>query len=63
MSGSGYWGLLSIIESNRIEQATYNSEPPDACPNDGTPLVTGNYGGIRECPMGDYEWRGGPRLT
>ena len=44
--------------------------PPDACPYCGTPLDVGqqtqNGGGkllIRHCPMGDYTYTGGPRLT
>jgi len=60
---SGYWALKSILDANRIEQAAYEAQPPDACPYDGSPLVTGNKGGVRDCPMGDYQWRGGPRLT
>lgn len=57
-----WWGLKAILDENRKEQDTYNALPPDACPVCGTPLVTGK-GGVRDCPMGCYQWTGGQRLT
>lgn len=63
MAGThGWWGLKAILDANRDEIAAYNSQPPSACPNDGTPLVSGKNGVIN-CPMGDYRYTGGTRLT
>lgn len=61
-NGQGWWGLKNVIDANRQEQAAYNAQPPDACPNDGTPLETGRDG-TRNCPMGDYRYTGGTRVT
>jgi hypothetical protein len=59
---SGYWALKSILDAQRRDVEAYNAQPPIACPNDGTPLQQ-NREGLRSCPMGDYTWRGGQRLT
>ncbi len=65
-----WWQLANILQANAQEQAAYNALPPDACPFCGTPLQVGRQtepgGGkltIRHCPLGDYEWTGGTRLT
>jgi hypothetical protein len=46
--------LKAILEVNRQDISREASEPPTACPIDGSPLdVRGN---IRNCPMGNYRW-------
>ena len=68
--GQGYMALKAIWDAQRVDNAEYWATPPDACPYDGTPLVLGwqtRPGGgrelLRDCPCGDYAWRGGRRLT
>ncbi len=71
MAGArGWWGLKNILDNDRMTRQQYEALPPDACPYCGTPLVSGfqtQRGGgklfYRDCPMGDYSWRGGKRLT
>lgn len=36
-----WYQLLSTIRESADYQAYYDSQPPVACPNDGTPLQTG----------------------
>ncbi len=45
-------------EAARTRQQEAN-EPPVACPFHGVPLDI-NARGVRNCPDGDYTWRGGP---
>ena len=65
-----WWQLKATADANRIENAQYEALPPEACPYDGTPLeigwttiAGGGKESARNCPMGDYRWTGGKRLT
>ena len=65
-----WWQLKATADNQRAWARSYYALPPDACPNDGTPLEVGMQtqpgGGqiqIRHCPMGDFTWEGGRRLT
>ena len=65
-----WWSLTAIKQTQRDWERSYYSLPPDACPNDCTPLEYGfntlQGGGkqqVRHCPMGDYIWASGRRLT
>lgn len=58
----GWWGLKSIVDASRQDAEIYNQMPPDACPIDGSVLDIGKNG-VRNCPMGNYTWNGGPRQT
>ena len=63
-----WWTLKSINDEAKTLKASYNSSPPDACPNDGQPLeVTSSAlpanNGIRFCRFCGYRWTGGQRLT
>lgn len=66
---AGYWELKAIRDTHKAWARIYYALPPDACPNDGTPLEVGSTsedGGkrqLRHCPMGDFTWDGGRRLT
>ena len=51
--------LKEVAEYNRDARAQDNAQPPDSCPIDGTPLEE-NSQGVRNCPMGNFTWRGGP---
>ena len=53
--------LKDILDTNAAEAAAAEAQPPSACPFDGTPLEVGK-GGVRNCPMGNYRWDGGPKL-
>ena len=47
--------LIAIKEENREAQIQNASEPPGACPRDGTPLeILAN--GIRHCRFDGYQW-------
>lgn len=65
-----WWQLKSVADDQRAWERSYYALPPDACPNDGSPLDVGystQVGGgkllIRHCPLGDYTYAGGTRLT
>jgi hypothetical protein len=47
--------LRSIVQADKQERAYWDSLPPRACPNDGTPLETGPDGSLF-CRMGDYTY-------
>lgn len=51
--------LKAIIYEDRAERRRARNLPPVACPNDGDVLDV-HPNGTRNCPMGDYTWRGGP---
>jgi hypothetical protein len=51
--------LLSIVRTDRAEQAANRAGPPSACPHDGEPLKTDLEGKLR-CPAGDWVWDNGP---
>lgn len=48
--------LRAIVRADAAERAFWNSQPPRACPNDGTPLLAGPPGQEETlgCPMGDF---------
>ena len=56
--------LKQVRDFNREARRQDASQPPDACPIDGTPLEENSLG-VRNCPMGNYTWGGtiGPRPT
>jgi hypothetical protein len=65
-----WWELKAIADTHKAWKAAYYALPPDACPNDGTPLEMGyqtQTGGgrllLRHCPMGDFVYTGGRRQT
>lgn len=47
--------LRSIAQQNRQDLAFWASQPPRACPNDGTPLEQGPHGELF-CRMGDFTY-------
>lgn len=49
--------LQSIIDDARATTQQEASDPPVACPNDGTPLETGPAGELY-CPFDGWMWRG-----
>lgn len=51
--------LLNILKENREEARRQDAEPPVACPYDGEILDVRD--GVRNCPMGNYRWEGGPK--
>ena len=53
--------LLAIQQESRTNFNTHQRRPPEACPFDGTPLDV-RADGMRNCPMGDYTWRGEPKI-
>ncbi len=50
--------LDSILKEQAAEIEVTRSQPPVACPRDGTPLLEGPPGqpGILYCPMGDFQY-------
>jgi hypothetical protein len=50
--------LLSILKNNADEQQYWASQPPTACPNDGTPLKAGppSQPGILFCPHDGWQY-------
>jgi hypothetical protein len=58
---SDYGGFRAILEeAKQIAQEERNKQP-EACPNDGTPLVFNERLGMLGCPMGDFRTPGRPR--
>jgi hypothetical protein len=52
------WSQLSDIRRQALEDSkVVQSAPPVACPVDGNPLDIGQNG-LRNCPLGNYTWRG-----
>lgn len=49
--------LESIRRSNIARAEWERDQAPVYCPHDGTPLRE-NKDGVRDCPMGNYTWRG-----
>ena len=49
--------LKGIQDQNKQEAERQLREPPVACPIDGS-LLDVNGQGVRNCPMGNYTWRG-----
>jgi len=47
--------LRSIAQADAAERAYWDSQPPRACPNDGTPLVPGADGTLR-CTFDGWEY-------
>ena len=54
----GWSKLTEIQRLNRQERADQRQQPPLACPIDGVLLEI--KGGIRNCPMGNFTYTGGP---
>ena len=52
--------LQDIMAQNRQLQQTDQQQPPVACPIDGAILEVGRDGQVRNCPLGNYRWSGGP---
>lgn len=53
------WEQLGETQKiNRQERQRDRQEPPLACPIDGELLDVRD--GIRNCPMGNFRWTGGP---
>lgn len=51
---SDWGGLRAILgEAKQLAEEERNKQP-EACPNDGTPLVFNERLSILACPMGDY---------
>lgn len=55
--GGGWGGLTSILVENRERRHDEATAPPEACPNDGTPLEAGPRGELH-CPWDGYVWTG-----
>lgn len=51
--------LKAILQTNRQETAEERRQPPETCPIDGTVLDV-REDGVRNCPMGNFRWNGGP---
>lgn len=47
--------LLNIYREASNLVRDEQSTPPQACPNDGTPLVSGSAGELH-CPFDGYQW-------
>jgi len=52
------YDLLSTLQQQAADLEYYKSEPPMACPNDGTPLLSGSTRSSGElyCPNGDFHY-------
>jgi hypothetical protein len=51
--------LRSIVQQDRADREFLASQPPQACPNDGTPLVQAppSASGVELfCPHDGYQW-------
>jgi len=53
--------LEGILKENREVARRESIEPPVVCPFDGH-ILDVHPSGVRNCPFGNYTWRGGPRL-
>jgi hypothetical protein len=49
--------LADILAENADRRRAEDEAPPEACPNDGTPLGTGPRGELH-CPHDGYVWNG-----
>lgn len=58
MGGVTGWDLYSTLQQQAMEAEFYKSQPPTACPNDGTPLLDGpsSQPGIRYCPFDFWQY-------
>ena len=52
--------LLSIYKQAAEQRRLELSVPPQACPNDGTPLI--EVGGVWACTFDGYQWPRDGRL-
>lgn len=52
------WDLYSTLQEQAQYVEYYKSQPPVACPNDGTPLLSGppSSPDVLYCPMGDFHY-------
>lgn len=55
--------LADIAREATDERRAAEARPPEACPNDGEPLLANPQGGGLHCPWGDYEYPRDGRLT
>lgn len=56
------WSQLTDIRKEaQAERLREMAEPPVSCPIDGAVLTVHQRTGERDCPMGNYRWRGGPK--
>ena len=53
--------LQDIIQQGRADAQREMAEPPVSCPHDGE-LLDVHPNGTRNCPLGNYIWRGEPKL-
>lgn len=51
-------GLKAILDVTRQEARDTAGQSPVACPIDGD-ILDVRIDGTRNCPMGNYTWRGG----
>ena len=52
------WGeLVSVYREAMEEERAFRSQPPQACPNDGTPLQSGPDG-VLFCSFDGWRWEG-----
>lgn len=49
--------LRDIYEESAERRRDEDSRPPEACPNDGTPLQAGPNGELH-CPFDGWVWEG-----
>lgn len=54
-----WYQLVNVIDLDRDERRAWELAPPQACPHDGEPLVTGSNGELR-CPSDGWVWDGTP---
>lgn len=52
------WDLLAILREQSQLAEYYKSQPPVACPHDGTPLLAGPPSSANTlfCPQGDFQY-------
>lgn len=52
------WDLYATLQEQAQYVEYYKSQPPVACPHDGTPLLSGpgDASDVLYCPMGDFRY-------
>lgn len=52
------WDLYSTLQEQAAYAEFYKSQPPVACPRDGTPLLEGPAGqpGVLFCPFDGFQY-------
>jgi hypothetical protein len=53
-----WWGLYNVLREQAEYAQYYRSQPPVACPNDGTPLLGGppQEAAVLFCPFDGWQW-------